>query len=212
MMRHGPQNGATAGIVLLHGRGGSAADILSLMDHAALPQVAAIAPEAPGNSWWPTSFLAPSAQMEPFVTRALAQVGQAIATLEAEGIPRDHIWLSGFSQGACLAAEAYARNGTGLAGLLAFSGGLIGTGDAKGEPTEALYGYSPKTFAYTGKREGRVWLSVHERDPHIPLARVRDTANSLIALGATVETRIHPGAGHGLMQDDLAALRQLLNR
>ena len=212
MMRHGPQNGATAGIVLLHGRGGSAADILSLMDHAALPHVAAIAPEAPGNSWWPTSFLAPATQMEPFVTRALAQVDQAIATLEAEGIPRDHIWLSGFSQGACLAAEAFARNGTGLAGLLAFSGWLIGTGDAKGEPTEALYGYSPKTFAYTGKREGRVWLSVHERDPHIPLARVRDTANSLIALGATVETRIHPGAGHGLMQDDLAALRQLLNR
>jgi predicted esterase len=212
MMRHGPQNGATAGIVLLHGRGGSATDILSLMDHAALPQIAAIAPEAPGSSWWPTSFLAPSAQMEPFVTRALAQVDQAIATLQSEGIPQGHIWLSGFSQGACLAAEAYARNGTGLAGLLAFSGGLIGTGDAKGEPTEALYGYSPKTFAYTGKREGRVWLSVHERDPHIPLARVRDTANSFIALGATVETRIHPGAGHGLMQDDLAALRHLLNR
>jgi predicted esterase len=212
MMRHGPQKGATAGIVLLHGRGGSAADILSLMDHAAMPQVAAIAPEAPGNSWWPTSFLAPSAQMDPFVTRALAQVDQAIATLEAEGIPRDHIWLSGFSQGACLAAEAYARHGTGLAGLLAFSGGLIGTADAKGDPTEALYGHSPKSFAYTGKREGRVWLSVHERDPHIPLARVRETANTFIALGATVETRIHPGAGHGLMQDDLAALRHLLNR
>ena len=212
MRRHGPTHGATAGIVLLHGRGGSAADILSLMDHAALPQVAAIAPEAPGNSWWPTSFLAPTAQMEPFVTRALAQVDQAIATLEGDGIPRGHIWLSGFSQGACLAAEAFARQGAGLAGLLAFSGGLVGTADAPGDPSDALYGHRPKRFDYTGKREGRVWLSVHERDPHIPLQRVRETANSFVALGATVETRIHPGAGHGLMQDDLAALRHLLNR
>ena len=212
MRRHGPQTGATAGIVLLHGRGGSAADILSLMDHAALPQVAAIAPEAPGNSWWPTSFLAPAAQMEPFVTRALAQVDQAIATLHSEGIPRSHIWLAGFSQGACLAAEGFARHGAGLAGLLAFSGGLVGTADAPGDPSDALYGHRPKRFDYAGKREGRVWLSVHERDPHIPLQRVRETANSFVALGATVETRIHPGAGHGLMQDDLAALRHLLNR
>lgn len=212
MKRAGPTTGATAGIVLLHGRGGSAADILSLMDHAGLPQVAAIAPEAPGNSWWPTSFLAPTAQMDPFVTAALAQVDQAIATLQAEGIPRSHIWLAGFSQGACLAAEAFARKGEGLAGLLAFSGGLVGTGDAPGDPSEALYGHRPKRFDYTGKREGRVWLSVHERDPHIPLARVRETANTFLALGATVETRIHPGAGHGLMQDDLAALRHLLNR
>lgn len=212
MKRAGPITGATAGIVLLHGRGGSAADILSLMDHAGLPGVAAIAPEAPGNSWWPTSFLAPAAQMEPFVTRALAQVDQAIATLEGEGIPRQHIWLSGFSQGACLASEAYARQGDGLAGLLAFSGGLVGTADGPGEPSDALYGHRPKRFDYAGRREGRVWLSVHERDPHIPLQRVRETANSFIALGATVETRIHPGAGHGLMQDDLAALRHLLNR
>ena len=42
MRRAGPSRNATAGIVLLHGRGGSAADILSLMDHAALPQVADI--------------------------------------------------------------------------------------------------------------------------------------------------------------------------
>jgi predicted esterase len=63
---------ARAGIVLAHGRGGSAADILGLLAHAALPDVAAIAPEAPGQSWWPTSFLAPMARMEPFVATGLA--------------------------------------------------------------------------------------------------------------------------------------------
>lgn len=210
MRRAGPSNNATAGIVLLHGRGGQAADILSLMAHAALPDVAAIAPEAPGNSWWPTSFLAPSAQMDPFLTRALAQVTDAIAALHADGIPPGRIWLAGFSQGACLASEAYARLGAPLAGLLAFSGGLVGTGDADGPATETLYGHRPKRFDYEGRRPGRVWLSVHERDPHIPLQRVQETAATLTTLGATVETKVYPGAGHGVMRDDLAALRRLV--
>lgn len=212
MMRAGPPTGATAGIVLLHGRGGSAADILGLLAHADVPTVAAIAPEAPGNSWWPTSFLAPAAQMEPYVQRGLTAVAEAIARLEAEGVARNRIWLSGFSQGACLAAEAYARIGEGLAGLLAFSGGLIGTGDATGDPVEAFYGHGPKRFDYTGSRDGKVWLSVHEQDPHIPLQRIRETANTFTALGALVQTRIHPGAGHGILQDDLAALQSHLSR
>lgn len=210
MRRAGPSSGAGTAIVLLHGRGGSAADILSLMAHAALPDVAAIAPEAAGNSWWPTSFLAPTAQMEPFVTRALTQVETAIATLQAEGIPANRIWLAGFSQGACLAAEAYARIGGPLAGLLAFSGGLVGTADAEGGPSEALYGHRPKRFAYAGTRPGKVWLSVHDRDPHIPLARVQETAATLTALGATVETQRYPGAGHGVMREDISALRRHL--
>ncbi len=212
MRRAGPETGATTGIVLLHGRGGSADEILGLLAHADVPRVAAIAPEAEGRSWWPTSFLAPAAHMAPHVDRALAAVTQAIATLEAEGIARDRIWLAGFSQGACLACEAYARLGEGLAGLIAFSGGLIGTGDATGSPSEALYGHSPKRFDYTGQRDGKVWLSVHEQDPHIPQQRVRETANTFTALGARVQTRIHPGAGHGLMQDDLAALQSHLSR
>lgn len=210
MRRAGPSRNATAGIVLLHGRGGSSADILGLMAHAALPDVAAIAPEAPGNSWWPTSFLAPAAQMEPYVTRALQQVQTAIATLQTEGIPHNRIWLAGFSQGACLAAEAYARLDAPLAGLLAFSGGLVGTADADGAPTEALYGHRPKRFDYTGTRKGKVWLSVHERDPHIPVHRVKDTATTLTSLGATVETKLYPGAGHGVMRDDITALRRHL--
>ena len=57
----------------------------------------------------------------------------------------------------------------------------------------------------------RVWISVHERDPHIPLKRVEESAAILSALGASVETRVYPGAGHGVMQDDIAALRARLN-
>jgi predicted esterase len=203
---------ARAGIVLAHGRGGSAADILGLLAHAALPDVAAIAPEAPGQSWWPTSFLAPMARMEPFVATGLAALRDAVAALEAEGLPRERIWLAGFSQGACLALESFARDGAGLAGVFGMSGGLVGRGDAPGGPQPALYGHAPKRFDYPGRREGaQVWISVHQRDPHIPLERVQDSATALKVMGATVETRIYPGEGHGVMQDDLAALRIRLN-
>jgi predicted esterase len=211
MIRRGPSR-ATRGVVALHGRGGSAADILSVLDAAALPGLSAIAPEAQGNSWWPASFLAPTAQTVGSLARGLAAAEAAIGALEQQGIPRGSIWLLGFSQGACLALETFARQGGGLAGVIAFSGGLLGSADAGGGPDPALHGHGPKRFDYPGRREGaRVWLSVHERDPHIPLRRVQDTAGVLAQMGAQVETRIYPGAGHAVMQDDLAALRRHLN-
>lgn len=211
MKRAGPVTGARAGLVLAHGRGGSAEDILGLLAHAGLTEVAALAPQAPGGSWWPTSFLAPQAVIGTHADRAVAALAGAVGQLEAEGIPRNAIWLGGFSQGACLALETFARAGEGLAGVLAFSGGLVGTGDAGGPPDPALYGHAPKRFDYTGRRDGaRAWLSVHENDPHIPLARVQDSARVLADLGAGVTTRVYPGAGHGVLAADIDQLRAWL--
>lgn len=203
---------ARAALVLCHGRGGSGGDMLGLLAHAALPEVAGFAPEAPGGSWWPTSFLAPMAQMQAPLERALAAVAAAVAAAEAEGLARERIWLAGFSQGACLALEAFARQGEGMAGVFAFSGGLVGTGEAGGPPEAALYGAAPKRFDYAGRRDGgRAFLSVHERDPHIPLVRVRHSAEVLRGMGAQVDLRVDPGAGHGVMEADIAALRGALN-
>jgi predicted esterase len=204
---------AKAGIVLAHGRGGSAGDILGLLVHAGLPEVAAFAPEAPGNSWWPTSFLAPSAQMEPFVVAGMGAMRSAVEALQAEGLERGQIWLGGFSQGACLALETFAREGDGLAGVIALSGGLVGTSDAGGPAAAELYGHAPKRFDYAGSRTGGdVWISVHQRDPHIPLGRVEESEAVLKGLGASVESRVYPGAGHGVLADDIAAIRSRLNR
>ncbi len=207
-----PPARAGSGLVLLHGRGGSAADILGLLEPLALPDIAGIAPEAPGKSWWPTSFLAPSAQMEPFVIRGLAAVRTAVLALESDGVPRSRIWLCGFSQGACLALEAFAREGEGLAGVFGLSGGLVGTGDAPGGPQDDLYGHGPKAFDYPGLRpDARVWISVHENDPHIPLARVRRSVEVLSAMQAQVSHAVHKGAGHGILPPDLATMRRFLN-
>ena len=207
MIRRGGA-GARAGVVLLHGRGGRAAEMPAILDQAGLGDVALAAPEAPGQSWWPTSFLAPAAQMEPFVQRGLAAVEGAVAALEAEGIARSAIWLLGFSQGACLALEAGARAGAGLAGVFGLSGGLVGSGEAGGGPDPSLYGHAPKRFDYAGPVPALVRISVHARDPHIPVRRVEDSGATFRRLGAEVETDIYPGAGHGLREADLAALRR----
>jgi predicted esterase len=203
---------ATAGLVLLHGRGGSAADILGLADALGLPQLAVIAPEAVGRSWWPVSFLSPSAEMEPPLAQALQQVSAAISALEAEGLARSRIWLGGFSQGAGLALESFGRLGAGLAGVFGLSGGLIGTSDGQGQPDPALYGHVDKRFDYAGRRDGaKVWISVHERDPHIPLARVQATAQVFRDLGAEVRTHVEPGPGHSVLPQDVAQMRAWLN-
>ncbi|MBE9638347.1 alpha/beta hydrolase [Salipiger mangrovisoli] len=208
-----PASKASAGLVLVHGRGSSAADMLGLGEALALPQVALLAPEAPGRSWWPTSFLAPSAEIAPWLDRGLAAVRNSIAALEEEGLARSAICLLGFSQGGCLALEFAAREGQGLSAVFCHSGALVGTGDDAGPPSEALYGFAPKRFDYPDHVDGlRIDMSCHERDPHIPLARFAQSTARLQELGADVTQRVYPGAGHSLRQEDVNALRGWLNR
>lgn len=217
--RDGPLRRARAGaarashaLVLLHGRGGSADDMLDLADALALPDLALFAPEAAGRSWWPASFLAPMAALEPWLASALASVERAVAAVLDEGVAPERVHLFGFSQGACLALEAVARRGGPLGGVVALSGGLVGTVDADAAASDALYGYAPKRFDYAARLEGvDAYLSCHERDPHIPLVRVRESEAVFTGLGARVETRVKPGAGHGIDEADVAAIRRRFN-
>jgi len=202
---------ARLGLVLVHGRGGSAADILGLGDALGLPDIALAAPQAPGHSWWPTSFLAPTEQMEPYVERGFAAIDAAMAELISGGLTRDRIGVVGFSQGGCLALEYGARTG-GLAGLFGLSAGLVGTGDAEGAAAPELYGFGPKRFDYPQRFDGMpVVISVHEQDPHIPLARAKASAEMFTAQGAEVTLQVARGGGHGITADNVAALRGALN-
>ena len=117
---------ASGAVILLHGRGSSAEDILTLASDLFLPQLVYLAPQAVGNSWYPNSFLAPVAQNEPWLTSALDKVATTVQMANHAGIPADRIVIAGFSQGACLATEFVASHPRRYAGLIAFSGGLIG--------------------------------------------------------------------------------------
>ena len=204
-------SGARLALVLLHGRGGGPEDMIGLGRHVAGPDVALVAPEARGNSWWPASFLAPEAENEPYATSALTVVADLVAALEADGLPAGRIVLAGFSQGGCLALETAARLARPFKGVVGLSAGLIGTGTAPGGPDPALYGHAPKRMDYPGRLDGvPVRVAVHERDPHIPIARARQSVEAFAAMGASARINVHPGAGHQPMPDDLEALRALL--
>jgi predicted esterase len=203
---------ARYGLVLVHGRGASAGDILGLGAALALPDLALVAPQAAGHSWWPTSFLAASPMMEPHVQSGFAAIDAAISTLEDGGLPRAQIALAGFSQGGCLALEYAARRG-GLMAAFGLAAGLVGTSDAPGEPRADLYGHTPKAFDYTADLTNMpTYIAVHEQDPHIPLARARDSAAAFERLGAPTTLHVTPGPGHGITETDIASLRAAFNR
>ena len=188
---------AQAALILLHGRGADAPSILLLAEELYQPAFAYLAPQAAGNSWYPYTFLASVERNEPWLSSALAQVGEVVALVEAAGIPAERIVLGGFSQGACLASEFMARNARRYGGLLAFSGGLIGP---LGTPR-----------AYTGSLGGTpVFLGCSDVDAHIPKSRVEETAAVLEGLDAQVTLRLYPGMGHTINADEITQARGLL--
>ncbi len=207
-----PLSRARLAVIMLHGRGGAPEDMIGLADHLALPDLAVLAPEAADRSWWPDSFLAPLKANEPGLGSGLSVVEALLDDLASEGIGPKRIVLVGFSQGACLAVEAAARLARPFHAVAALSGGLVGTAEAGGAPRDDLYGRPAKRFDYDGRLNGvPVLLGCHERDPHIPLARVRKSADVLSAMGAAVDTIVIPGAGHGIVADEAAWLRKHLN-
>ncbi|HEU4570512.1 MAG TPA: dienelactone hydrolase family protein, partial [Gemmatimonadales bacterium] len=146
---------------------------------------------------YPHSFLVPVAQNQPWLDSALAVLERVTAQLADAGIPRERQVLLGFSQGACLALEFAARNAVRWGGVVGLSGGLIGP---EGTPR-----------AYGGDLAGTpVFLGCSDVDPHIPVARVHETAQVLTRLGGRVDARIYPGMPHTINEDEVQAVRALL--
>lgn len=190
---------AKAAMILVHGRGATAASILTLTEEVKGPSFAYLAPQAPGLTWYPFSFLAPIKQNQPELDHALATLGAALAAVEGAGIPAEHTILLGFSQGACLASEYAARNARRYGGIIALSGGLIGP---RGTPRE-----------YPGSLAGTpVFLGCSDVDPHIPVWRVEETAAVLEEMGAEVTKRLYPGMAHTVNEDEISFLQQMMDR
>jgi predicted esterase len=187
---------ARAAMILVHGRGGTAEGILGLAAALDLPGIACLAPQAAGHAWYPASFLAPLEQNEPGLTSGLAILGGLVDRLDGAGNPAARTILLGFSQGACLTLEFAARNPRRYGGVAGLSGGLIGPpGTARD---------------YRGSLDGTpIFLGCSDVDPHIPLERVEETAEVLGRMGAAVTTRIYPGLGHTVNDEELDYVRRM---
>ena len=198
LMGGAPLETAAGALIAIHGRGAGAEDIMALAREIAPPNVTILAPQAAGNTWYPYAFLEPRERNEPYLSSALRIVADLIAQLGEQGIPAERVALLGFSQGACLALEAGARNAQRYAGVIGFSGGLIGP---------------PGTsFDFPGSLEGTpVFIGSSDVDPHIPKERVEESAAAFERLGAAVDVRLYPGMGHTVNRDELEAARSILD-
>lgn len=190
---------ANKAVVLLHGRGSTAQGIVSLQRHLQLDDAWLLAPQATNNSWYPYSFLAPDASNQPALDSALDLVHTVVDEVLAQGIPADRLYFVGFSQGACLALEYTSRHAKRYGGVVAFTGGLIG---------ETL-----DTSRYLGDFGGTpILITTGDPDPHVPLARVEESAALLRGLGAEVRVEVYPGKPHSISADETLLANEILEK
>ena len=190
-------NEAKKALLMVHGRGGSAEDILSLASHLQVTDFALLAPQATNNTWYPYSFMMPPQQNEPWLSSALSLLKEIVDDVINQGIRKENIYFLGFSQGACLTLEFVTRNAAKYGGVIGFTGGLIGDkiipenykGDFAGTP---------------------VFLGSSNPDPHVPVERVYATTNILKSMNAVVEEKIYDNMGHTISQDEIDRANQFV--
>jgi phospholipase/carboxylesterase len=185
-----PLREAKKAMILLHGRGGSAEDILTLRSHLPVADFYLVAPQATNHTWYPYSFMAPLAQNEPWLSSAVQLVKSIIDDVQRAGLRSEQIYLLGFSQGACLALEVATRFAQPWGGVIALTGGLIG---------DRIY---PEH--YNGHFKGAPILMTNSpNDPHVPLARSEDSKRLLEKGGARVSLEIYQNRPHTILPDEL---------
>ena len=187
---------ARAAMILLHGRGATAEDVMTLAAELKHPEFAYLAPRAAGNAWYPNPFTAPLEANEPYLSSALEVVETLLARVN-ETIPAERVILLGFSQGACLTLEFAAQHARRYGGVVGLSGGLIGP---DGTPRD-----------YAGDFEGTpAFLGCSDVDPHIRKDRVLEAAGVFTRIGAQVTVRLYPGMGHTVNQDEIESVRAMV--
>ena len=184
-------------LIMIHGRGGSANDILSLANYLNVSDFALVAPQATNNTWYPFSFMQPVSQNEPWLSSALSLLAEVINDLTKQGISKENIYFLGFSQGACLTLEFVTRNATHYGGVVAFTGGLIGD-QINSENYKGDFGGTP------------VFIGTSDPDPHVPLERVKETTRILKDINASVTEKVYKGMGHTINADEIKTANEVI--
>ena len=184
-------------VIMLHGRGASAQDILQLTQYLNIPDFAALAPQATNHSWYPHSFLARPQQNEPWLSSAIDIVTQTVSRIVSAGIEHENIYFVGFSQGACVALEYVARHAKRYGGVAAFTGGLIGD-EVNIEKYQGDFRSTP------------IFIGTGDPDAHVPLARVHESAQVLQNLMAEVTVKVFEGRPHSISQEEIEIANRLI--
>lgn len=184
-------------LVMLHGRGANAEDILSLATYLKVSEFTLLAPQATNNTWYPNSFLAPPYTNEPWLSSAISILDEITEDINGNGIANSNIYYLGFSQGACLTLEYVTRNAQKYGGIVAFTGGLIG---------DKIYEQH-----YTGDFESTpVFIGTSDPDPHVPVQRVQDSVQQIRSMNAQVTEKIYKNMGHTINEDEIEIVNNLI--
>ncbi len=184
-------------LIMLHGRGASAEDILGLAEHLNVKDYALIAPQAKGNSWYPYSFMSPTSQNEPWLSSALSMLSEIVDDLKLQNFLPEQIYFAGFSQGACLTLEFVTRNATKYGGVVAFTGGLIGN--------------RVSASNYNGDFQNTpILIGSSNPDPHVPADRVTESEKILKEMHADVTAKLYKNMGHTISPDEINEANKLV--
>ncbi|MDM1293068.1 dienelactone hydrolase family protein [Sphingobacterium sp. N143] len=184
-------------LIMIHGRGGSAEDILGMSAYLNVGDYALIAPQADNHSWYPYSFMAPVQDNEPWLSSAINVIEQAVALVLSKGIKAENIHFFGFSQGACLVLEYLARHAKRYGGAVAIIGGLIGEEINRNNYTG--------DFAQTP-----IFIGTSNPDFHVPVERVKDTVAILEEMKANVKLSVYQNFGHSINQEEIDIANQFV--
>lgn len=184
-------------LIMIHGRGADARDILSVASHLNVNEYALLAPEATNNTWYPHSFMAKPEQNEPWLSSALDLLKEMVDEVTKQGITTENIYFLGFSQGACLALEFVARHAQKFGGVVAFTGGLIGD--------------KINRENYSGNFNGTpIFIGTGNPDPHVPTERVKESADILEKMNAKVHLKVYDGKPHSVSPDEIEEANRLI--
>ncbi|TWR30981.1 phospholipase [Mucilaginibacter pallidiroseus] len=192
-----PAANAKAALILIHGRGGSAEDMMSLAQNLNAQDMAFYAPQATNYSWYPYSFMAPVKDNQPALDSAINLIDETVKQAIADGFTAEQIYFAGFSQGACLTLEYITRNAKQYGGAVAFTGGLIG---------EQI-----NMNNYKGSfKNTPVLITTSDPDPHVPLTRVDASVAILKRMNADINLKVYQGKAHSISQVELALANQYI--
>lgn len=184
-------------LIMVHGRGGSAEDVLGLAQHLDVAGYALLAPQATQSTWYPYSFIAPVEQNEPWLSSAIDIVDRTVQMALEAGIKAEDIYFFGFSQGACLVLEFMARHARKFGGAVAIIGGLIG----KKINRDHYKG---------GFDQMPIFIGTSNPDFHVPIERVYATENILKDMDADVTLKVYDGFGHSINQEEMRWANKLI--
>ncbi len=188
-------------VIFLHGYGADGADLLGLADPLGphLPNTVFVSPDAPersamnpmGYQWFPIPWIDGSSeeQADESMARAVEDLNAFLdQIMEDEGVNADRVALVGFSQGTMMSLHVAPRRDAEFAGVVGFSGRLIG----------------PELLADEVKMRPPVLLIHGDQDDVVPPQSLPQAAEALQGAGFDVYAHVMKGTGHGIAPDGLS--------